>query len=173
MNIKLSDKQCKYALKLAMNRHNAKDISFRNTNIDNFHNQAKEDLSAQFKVDYQYMPHFIGVVGELAWSLFTGEKIDENIYPVRDNGYDFKNVEVKTITYNGPGEPELKIPVAEYEKRTPPACYVLTKLDFNKMEVSILGTITRENFDSLKKRKRYGDYKPYNYVVPLCVMDVF
>lgn len=81
-------------------------------------------------------------------------------------------VEVKTITYSGAGEPELKIPVTEYEKRIPPECYVLTRLNLDKMEIAILGTITRHKFDLLKKKKQYGQSKPINYVVPLCVMDI-
>jgi hypothetical protein len=128
-------------------------------------------MSDKFKVDFQYMAHFLGVIGELGYSLVTGEDVDEEIYAVRDGGQDFDGVEVKTITYMGAGEPELKIPVGEYERRIPPNSYVLVRFDLNRNEVDVLGQITRSNFDEKKKKKQYGRNKPLNYIVPLSSME--
>ena len=103
MKFKLTKKQLNYALGLAMKRHDAKHASFRNKDTDRFMNESKGSLSEKFSVDKQYMAHFLGVIGELGYSLVTGESVDENIYSVRDDGQDFDGVEVKTITYMGSG----------------------------------------------------------------------
>ena len=171
MKFKLNKKQLGYALDLAMRRHDAKHASFRNKDTDRFMNDNKGVMSEKFKVDKQYMAHFLGVIGELGYSLATGEEIDENIYSVRDDGEDFNGVEVKTITYMGSGEPELKITVKEYEQRKPPELYVLTRFNLKNNEVEVLGKITRSDFDNKKKKRRYGARLPMNYIVPLSKME--
>ena len=171
MKFKLSKKQLEYALDLAVQRHDAKHSSFRNKDVEAFRNESKNKLSEKFKIDHQYMSHFLGVIGELGWSLATGEAVDENIYSVRDDGQDFEGIEVKTITYMGAGEPELKITMKEYEQRKPPELYVLTRFNLRKNEIDVLGKITRSNFDDVKKKKRYGYNKPMNYIVPLSDME--
>ena len=170
MKFKLNKEQLEYALDLAMRRHDAKHSSFRNKTTEKFRNENKSRMSEKFKVDFQYMAHFLGVIGELGYSLATGEEVDEEIYAVRDSGQDFDGVEVKTITYMGAGEPELKIPVYEYDKRTPPKLYVLTRFNSNINEVDVLGNITRKQFDKVKKKKQYGVGKPLNYIVTLSDM---
>ena len=171
MKFQLNKEQLEYALDLAMRRHDAKHSSFRNKDTENFRNDTKGKMSEKFKVDFQDMAHFLGVIGELGYSLVTGEDVDEEIYAVRDGGQDFDGVEVKTITYMGAGEPELKIPVGEYERRIPPNSYVLVRFDLNRNEVDVLGQITRSNFDEKKKKKQYGRNKPLNYIVPLSSME--
>ncbi len=71
----------------------------------------------------------------------------------------------------GAGEPELKITVKEYEQRTPPELYVLTRFNLKKHEVEVLGQISREKFDLFKKKKRYGSSLPMNYIVAASEMD--
>ena len=171
MKFKLTKKQLNYALSLAIQRHDAKHASFRNKDTDRFMNESKGSLSDKFSVDKQYMAHFLGVIGELGYSLVTGESVDENIYSVRDDGQDFDGVEVKTITYMGSGEPELKITEKEYDKRNQPELYVLTRFNLKNNEIDVLGKITREEFDQKKARKRYGARLPQNYIVPLSHMD--
>ena len=173
MKFKLTKKQLNYALSLAMQRHDAKHTSFRNKDTDRFMNESKGSLSEKFSVDKQYMAHFLGVIGELGYSLVTGEPVDENIYSVRDDGQDFDGVEVKTITYMGSGEPELKITVKEYDQRKPPELYVLTRFNLKNNEIDVLGKITRGEFDQRKVKKRYGARLPQNYIVPLSHMDQF
>ena len=168
---KLNHEQLDYALDLAMKRHDAKDVSFRNKDVAKFMNDGKEEMSSEFKVDKQYMAHFLGVIGELGYALATDQKGDEEIYSVRDSGQDFDGVEVKTITYMGRGEPELKITVKEYEQRTPPKLYVLTRWDIKNKVVEVLGQITRDKFDEVKQEKQYGPYLPKNYIVPASKME--
>lgn len=118
------------------------------------------------------MPHFIGLLGEMVWSIHSGQVLDENIYAVRDGGEDFDGVEVKTITYFGNGEPELKIPVKEYTLRDKVSMYVLVRVDVkHPSSVEILGTISRDQFDLVKSKKKYGKYKPTNYTVPVSKME--
>ena len=171
MKFKLDKKQLNYALGLAMKRHDAKHSSFRNKDTTRFMNDSKGQMSEKFSVDKQYMAHFLGVIGELGYSLATGETIDENIYSVRDDGQDFEGVEVKTITYMGSGEPELKITVKEYEQRKPPKRYVLTRFNLKNNEVEVLGRITRPQFDKVKIKKKYGARLPMNYIIPLSKME--
>lgn len=164
MLIKLDEEQQKYAMRIATERHEAKDISFRNETI------LCQKIDNSIGIPREYMPHFVGVMGEMAWGIFNGLKIDENIYEVRDPGFDFENTEIKTITYFGRGEPELKIQIKEFEKRKPDL-YVLTRVNVNTSEVEILGKITRSNFDKIKIKKKYGENHPENFVVPLSKME--
>ena len=154
MKFKLNNKQIKYALELAVRRHDATHTSFRNKDTQMFLNENKMKLSKEVKADFQYMAHFLGVIGELGYAIATDQKVDEEIYSVRDSGQDFDGVEVKTITYMGYGEPELKITTKEYEQRTPPKLYVLTRFNIKNNEIEVLGRITREDFDLFKKRKQ-------------------
>jgi len=171
MKIKLTKKQLDYALNLAIKRHDAKHTSFRNKDTELFSNDAKQSISARTGADRQYMAHFLGVLGELGWSLITGEAVDEEIYDVRDSGQDFEGIEVKTITYMGRGEPELKITVKEYDRRDPPNLYILTRYDSSTSTIDVLGKITREKFDQVKIKKRYSSTLPQNYIVPLSKME--
>lgn len=157
-----------YLYKIAKARHDAKHFSFRESGHLTTENN-RLDFTKVFKIESKYMPHFLGLVGEFAWSLKTGEPLDETIYKIKDSGEDFKGVEVKTITYSGEGEPELKIKVSEYEDKKPKK-YVLVHFNLKTKEVSILGTITRKTFDKHKVKKRYGRFLPDNYVVPVSKM---
>jgi DNA-directed DNA polymerase III PolC len=158
VEIKISNNELKEVYSLAKKRHDAKDISFRN--------------SSQFNTSKnEYAPHSIGLLGEYAWGQYTGQSVDENIYAVRDGGEDFEGTEVKTITYFGEGEPELKIPKTEFDSRNP-NLYVLCRVDKKNLNIIyILGTISRESFDDNKIEKQYRSDAPINYIVPLSKMD--
>jgi hypothetical protein len=158
MIINLTKEEVSFAKKLAKKRHNAKNTFIRNRGI------LMRDGSV-------YDPHTIGLIGEMAYAKFTGEKIDEEIYAVRDKGQDFNKVEVKTITYFGDGEPELKIKQKEFETKNPET-YILARVDKKKLSsVELLGSISRKNFDENKIAKRYGRFNPDNWIVPLSKMD--
>ena len=102
MVINLTKQEISFAKKLAKKRHNAKNTFIRNRGI-------------LMKEGSVYDPHTIGLIGEMAYAKFIGEKVDEEIYAVRDKGQDFNKVEVKTITYFGDGEPELKIKQKQFK----------------------------------------------------------
>ena len=144
---------------IAQKRHDAKDRSFRDTGI-----LIREPSTV-------YAPHTIGLLGEFAWGKYTHQSIDTKIYKVRDDGQDFHNTEVKTITYFGTGEPELKIKQQEFQSKTP-ALYVLTRVNKNDLtKVELLGTISRKDFEAKKKEKQYSAGNPLNYVVSLSEMN--
>jgi hypothetical protein len=158
MLVKLTKKEISFAKRLAKKRHNAKNTFIRNRGI-------------LMKEGSIYDPHTIGLIGELAYAKFSGEEIDETIYSIRDKGQDFHQVEIKTITYFGEGEPELKIKQKEFEAKNPKT-YILARVDKKKLHlVELLGKISRDQFDKDKVAKRYGRYNPDNWVVPLSKME--
>lgn len=154
--IKFTDKEVEWAIDMGKQRHGAKHSSFRETG-------RMGDVSKVFGGS-----HILGVLGELAYEKYTGIEMDRNIYSVRDKGYDFKTskksgrnfkIDIKTITYNGEGEKELKVKIDEYIKKTPDE-YVLVFIDKDNLkEATILGYISREDFEKNKKEKKYM----YNY----------
>jgi len=164
MKIKFNSEQIEKAVSTAVARHEAKNISFRNKEI--YFPKVKNE----FGIPNEYAPHLIGVLGEMAWATVKGIPIDENIYKVRDKGEDFRGVEIKTITYFGKGEPELKIKLQEFNKKHP-KLYVLMRVDPLTLEIELLGKITREKFSQIKVKKKYGPNLPENFVVPLSQMD--
>lgn len=167
MLIKLDKNDIVYAIKLGKKRHLAKNISFRNSGSIKINSGFLLEA-----IDKQFYPHIIGVLGELAYSKYCGEQIDSNIYSIRDSGEDFNGIEIKTITYFGSGEPELKIPKTEYKVRNKINLYVLSRIDSSKLyDVELLGKITKENFDKLKVSKQYNKNYPENWVVPLSKME--
>ena len=165
MIISLTKEEVSFAKKLAKKRHDAKHISIRNKGALMENNLANGGS--------QYDSHTIGLIGELAYSKFSGESIDENIYFKNPDpkGQDFENLEIKTITYFGSGEPELKITQKEYLAKNP-KLYVLARVNKNKLDsVELLGRISRVKFDKLKVEKKYGRFYPSNWIVPLSKMQ--
>jgi hypothetical protein len=158
--ITLTKDQYNTCLQLAKNRHNSKNEKIRNKNT----------LMKDPKKDYY--PHLIGILGEMAWAIHTGQDIDSNIYKTTTKHHqDFVDTEVKTTTYFGDGEPELKIPKKEF-KRKQAKLYILARVDIKKLtEIQILGTITHNKFVRRRKTKRYGKKYPFNWVVPLSKME--
>jgi len=166
MFINFSKDELNYAINLGTKRHSAKDISFRNSGRI----KIQSDVVIE-SVDPQYYPHIIGVFGEMAYSKLIDEPIDTNIYAVRDSGEDFAGTEVKTITYFGSGEPELKIPHKEYKARNVQT-YVLARIDKKDLaKIELLGRISRNEFEKKRVSKQYGPNYPENWVVPLSEME--
>ena len=158
MIINLTKQEVSFAKKLAKKRHNAKNSFIRNRGI-------------LMKEGSQYDPHTIGLIGEMAYAKFSGESIDEEIYSVRDKGQDFHETEIKTITYFGEGEPELKIKQKEFETKSPKT-YILARVDKKKLDsIELLGKISRKDFIKNKVAKRYGRFNPDNWIVPLSLME--
>lgn len=164
VTIKLTDNEVSHLKELAKKRHYAKHPSFR-------------DSSPIPNKDFE--PHFIGVLGEYAWGKYTNQSIDSEIYDVRDSGEDFKNTEIKTITFQGSRgqEPELKIPQDEFYKRKNVNLFCLLRLikDSNKNivpnKVEILGVISRKDFEKRKKPWQYAKGYPENFIVPISKMS--
>lgn len=161
MIIELTNEELQWCKSQAQKRHDKKDVLFRDTGI------------LMRDIDSLYLPHISGIVGEKAYGKLIGKEVDTDLYDVRDNGEDFEGVEVKTITYFGSGEPELKIKKREYDSKTP-RLYVLARVNRNNLnKVELLGKITRESFDENKRSKQYGPDNPENWVVGLSSMELF
>ena len=161
VTISLSKDEVSFGYTQGKKRHYAKDISFR----EKGHVKIKDS-----KLNYE--SHAIGFLGEYAWGKFTNQSVDLAIYSVRDSGEDFPETEVKTITYTGTGEPELKIPIEEFNERKSVNKYVLAKIDKNNPEkVELLGTISRKDFKKKSKKRQYKKNYPWNYIVPLSQMS--
>jgi len=170
--ISITKKEINYILSLAKKRHDAKPSNIKNSGI-----LIDRDLNNPLE---NYLPHFIGIVGEYAWAKHTNKNIDETIYEIRDDE-DFNGEEVKTITYYGTGESELKVKVQEYNNKKP-LKYILARTNKDNilkalnsdsqktLKVELLGEICRSDFEREKIKKRYGQYNPENYVVPLSKM---
>lgn len=176
MLIKLTEAELRDCIDLAQQRHDAKHASFRNRDTAEFANEAKASLASHEKISVptEYMAHFIGLLGEAAYAKHTGQEVDRAIYAVRDGGEDFPSLEVKTITYRGKGEPELKIPVGEFAARDTVETYVLARANTDDpQKVELLGKIDREQFEQIAKIKKYGRYKPTNMVVGASQMEQF
>lgn len=159
--INFSNEEVSYAFDQGKKRHYAKDESFR------------EKSSVKIKdAKSKHESHSIGFLGELAWAKFTNQKVDTAIYSVRDSGEDFAGTEVKTITYYGEGEPELKIPKAEFEKRKSVQNYVLVRINTSNLnKAELLGTISRRDFFENKVVKQYKRNYPINFITPLSKMS--
>lgn len=99
-------------------------------------------------------PHMVGMAAEIAYSRVTGKPFDRTIKSSGD-GYDFPGgVEVKCSMFMG-RDVELKIKLREYSRKRP-SKYVLCRVSKDLKTVEILGEITREKFDKIKKKKNYG-----------------
>jgi len=161
ISIKLTDNEVSHLKTLAHKRHYAKDSSFRDAGA--IPTRGSES-------------HFLGILGEYAWGKYINESIDIEIYDVRDSGEDFQNTEIKAITFESQGEPELKIPKEEFESRSNVFLYVLVRVkkDSSKKiipnNVEILGSISRKNFEKHKISKQYKKNYPENFIVPLSKM---
>lgn len=162
MRIVLKNEQIKYAKELAKKRHEAKNIKFKNTGI--LTNTSKSTLVEKYIYDKSHKPHFLGLLGEMAYATVSKKNIDTNIYSVRDSGFDVGDAEVKTSTWMGKNI-ELKIKKNEFESKCP-SKYILARIDENKFNViELIGEISREDFNKYKVVKQYRPDNPINYVV--------
>ena len=88
MTIQLTEKELTWCEGQAQKRHDKKNMRFRNTGI------LMENVnSSKHKF---YLPHLTGIVGEKAYGKLIGAEVDTRLYDVRDDGEDFKGVEVKS-----------------------------------------------------------------------------
>jgi len=181
--VRIDSRQIKELVQVGKNRHEAKDISFRNVskhgNFEKYKVNKPINIYGQ-EVTQRHIPHIAGVIGEYAYGKLIGEDIDRNIYSVRDDGVDFKNgAEVKTSTFYSSSreETELKIPKKEYSERSP-KLYILARLSSEALKksppflvVEILGEISSSKFESIKEVRQYTAGGPVNYIVKESLLD--
>jgi len=164
-------------MRLSRNRHDAKHINIRNAGSLN---KAKDYLDPK-----QYTAHFTGLIGEHIWAWHSNQEVDKRVFSHGDKE-DFKDEEVKTVTYiskDGKSEPELKVPIKEFDKKNHIKKYILTWTDSRVIErilitgkpepisAKILGKITREDFESKCVQFQYRPGYPINYIVKASQLD--
>ena len=163
--INLSNEELYEALDLATKRHESKHVSFRDSG-PKMTKKYKTKL-VDFIGDVRYKPHFLGLLGEIAYAKFVGGKVNKEIYSGGDNHKgDVGRVEVKTSTWFGPNI-ELKITEREVDKiENQPEKYALMRVNeeiFWKIE--FVGEINRKDFIKKAIKKKYKPEYPMNYIL--------
>ena len=164
-SIKLSEKELREALDLAAQRHEAKHVSVRDTGPRM--TSKYETKLVDFIGDIRYKPHFLGLLGEMAYAKATGGEINKEIYNRGDDHTgDVGRVEVKTSTWMGP-DIDLKITQREVEDiENQPKRYALMKVnESNFSEVEFIGEISRDDFIKKATKKRYKPGDPITYIL--------
>ena len=166
-----SESEVEDIMRLSRSRHDAKHINIRNVGSLN---KAKDDTDPK-----QYTAHFTGLIGEYVWAWHSNQEVDKRVFAHGDKE-DFKDEEVKTVTYvskDGKSEPELKVPIKEFDKKNHIKNYILTWTDSRVIErilitgkpepisAKILGKISREDFKSKCIQFQYRPGYPINYIV--------
>jgi hypothetical protein len=174
-----SKEQVEEMLSLACQRHNAKHLKIRNTGPLN---KAENILDPK-----QYKAHFTGIIGEFLWAETSNQQVDKRIFSHGDKE-DFKDEEVKTVTFvprTSDEEPELKIPIDEFDKKNHIKKYiliwangstvdnVLASGEIQPIKAKLLGTISREDFKLKCKKFRYRPGYPLNYIVKASQLDSY
>lgn len=97
--------------------------------------------------------HYIGVLGEWCWSVLSGHPIDIETIGRGDDGTDFPGgIQVKGADQEN--MPNLLIPESQYDRKVADH-YVLVWV--REKTGLILGRITREKMDQVKKFVKQGD----------------
>tara|TARA_R110000803_G_scaffold110897_1_gene179353 strand:+ start:489 stop:959 length:471 start_codon:yes stop_codon:yes gene_type:complete len=140
MNITLTDKQILYCKDLAMKRSGSVN-----------HAETKNSINC-FKEMPGWHRHYVGALGEMAYSIYSGKEIDTTTIGRGDDGTDFDNgVDVKTSTSKY--KPNLLIFKKQFERKFAKN-YVLAWLKLPVVE--LIGTISRDDFNEHKEIKNFG-----------------
>ncbi len=95
--------------------------------------------------------HYIGALGEVAYSKATGHKVDTETIGRGDGGADFPNgVQIKSTMKKH--KPDLIISKRQFNMKKG-TIYVLAWIKIPKVE--FVGWITRSKFDTLKQLKKF------------------
>ena len=164
-SIKLSQKELLEALDLATQRHEAKHVSVRDTGPRM--TSKYETKLVDFIGDVRYKPHFLGLLGEMAYAKATGGEINKEKYNRGDDHTgDVEVFYITTSTWMGP-DIDLKITQREVEDiENQPERYVLMKVnESNFSKVEFIGEISRGDFIKKATKKRYKPGYPMNYIL--------
>lgn len=144
MTYKLSEHDLHLALAAARERVYTKNAGYENF-FGGFHSKDSHPQAAK-----RYYPHFLGILGEIAYARTFGEPLDLTFSKRGDRGYDFKDkVEVKTRKSKDKN-PWLMVRKNDFIRK-PCLKYVLCRLeppesDMDFKTVDIAGFITYEDF---------------------------
>lgn len=115
-----------------------------------------------FKDKPNWYRHYVGAVGEYAYSKVSGEEVDYKTIGKGDKGFDFGDgIDIKTKASEY--KPDLILNAIQYERKNPKT-YVLVwirtpKQKLEETEVELVGWIHREDFE-IKKDSTFinGDH---------------
>jgi hypothetical protein len=166
--VRLTGSDLKRAANVGMNREDAKTIPnrFRITH-------ENEAALNKYIADKKYRPHFLGIIGEIAYAKFIGGEINEEIYHNHgdDGRGDVGNVEVKASTWRG-DDIELKVTQREYNTKQRPDKYVLVRVSEKTPSiVELVGEVSVSRFEAEKKIKQYRPDAPINYIMSAEELD--
>ena len=130
----------------------AKDLAIKRSGSMN---HADTKNSQNFIKDKQpWWRHFIGVVGEMAYSIYSDYPIDQTTIGRGDSGVDFPNgVQVKasdTVL-----KPNLMFPVSQFNRKIA-RTYVLVWVFPTGHQAEIIGSISREDIEKHRTEHDFG-----------------
>ena len=113
-----------------------------------------EKMSVKGK--YQFKHNHLGMLGEIGWGKFTKQKPNLVIYErgIGDDGTDFKDTQVKTVGYNGPGEKEIKVTIGKLSPLVKKLVLMYANINIPN-EVYVVGERSRESFLSKAQTGKY------------------
>lgn len=120
--------------------------------------------------------HFIGALGEIVFSHYSGFPVDTHTIGRGDDGTDFPGgIQIKCSDY--PSAPNILIPEAQWDRKT---CqlYVLIWVQLDRHVAQIMGAITRERAKAVRRSVTFGNDRSWridhqalepiqNYVQPV------
>jgi len=140
MIIKLSEKQIQFA----------KDLGFKRSASMN-HATTKNSFNP-FKNKPNWHRHYVGALGELAYSIYSGEEVDVTTIGRGDEGYDFNNkTDVKSSDLDR--KPNLILGVNNFNRKYAER-YVLAWIKLP--EIELLGYITRQEIIDKNNIRNFG-----------------
>lgn len=111
------------------------------------HNQKKN-----FKSCLQLSPNYelVGILGEMTFSLLTQQKMDTELKLNGDNGYDFKNINIKT------SEEHKAKHLIEFIDKEFNGYYIFIVINLEKKYGIVKGRIHSDKFKELADVKDFG-----------------
>jgi hypothetical protein len=140
MTITLTEEQMQWCKDLAMKRSGSMN-----------HAETKNSINC-FKGKEGWHRHYVGALGELAYSLYIGKEVDTTTIGRGDSGTDFDN-EVDIKTSASKYKPDLLIFKKQFERKIAET-YVLAWLQLPAVE--LIGSISRAKFIEFKEIKNFG-----------------
>ena len=105
-----------------------------------------------------WVRHIVGVIGEKVLSILTGWPMDTTTFGKGDGGTDFPDgTQAKSALQKN--KPNLLILVSQYKRKDLkiPKRYILVWVKPNCLDCEVLGQISRERFDRIKRFVKKGE----------------
>ena len=128
----------------------AKDLGFRRS-ASVGHAETKNNFNA-YKTKPKWWRHYVGALGEVAYSVYIGKEVDTTTIGTGDDGTDFDHgVDVKSSDLNR--RPNLLLGINQFNKKYAKR-YVLAWVQLPKVE--LIGYIDRQDVIEKSTIKNFG-----------------